>query len=149
MLSPAPTSKVDPKLARGTCLGIETPPAPKKPYVRLTLSNTQYDLHLAPVGTVACEVGKRILGTIRGEARRVDTVNMGGRYIEPVIGRPRRVQGTVIAVDAPANTLVVDAGAPVHLVLTAPGQRADRFAIGALVSCDVHEGATFTQAGRD
>lgn len=146
MLAPAPTSKVDPKLARGTFLGLETPPAPRKAYVRLAFANTQYDLHLAPVGTVTCEMGKRILGTIRGEARRVDVVTTGGRYMEPVIGRPRRVQGTVVAVDAGTNTIVVDAGAPVHLVLTAPGQRADRFTVGSLVSCDVHEGATFTQA---
>ncbi len=132
-------------MARGTFLGLETPPAPRKAFVRLAFANTQYDLHLAPVGAVVCEVGKRILGTIRGEARRVDTVTTGGRYMEPVIGRPRRVQGTVLAVDATANTLVVDAGAPIHLVLTAPGQRADRFGVGSLVSCDVHEGATFTQ----
>lgn len=146
MLSPAPTSKVDPKLARGTFLGLETPPAPKKAFVRIGFLNTSYDLHLAPAGTVECETGKRILGVIRGEARRVDNVKTGGRYVEPVIGRPRRVQGTVVAIDASANTLVVDAGVPVHLVLTAPGQKADKFAVGALVSCDVMEGATFTQS---
>lgn len=149
MISPAPTSKVDPKTARGTFLGLVAPPAPKAPFVRLAFANTQYDLHLVPVGTVACEVGKRILGTISAEARRVDIVKTGGRYIEPVIGRPRRVQGTVLAVDAKANTLVVDAGAPVHLTLTAPGQKAEKFAPGTLVSCDVMEGATFSQAKRD
>jgi hypothetical protein len=146
MISPAPTSKVDAKLARGTFLGLETPPAPKKPFVRLAFANTQYDLHLAPLGPVQCEVGKRILGTIRGEARRVDIVTTGGRYMEPVIGRPRRVQGTVVAIDAASNTLVVDAGAPVHLTLTAPGQKAEKFSVGALVSCDVMDGATFSQA---
>ena len=52
MLAPAPTSKVDPRLARGTYIGHETPPAPKKPYVRLGFANTQYDLHLLPAGTL-------------------------------------------------------------------------------------------------
>jgi hypothetical protein len=146
MLAPAPTSKVDPRLARGTYLGLESPPAPKKPYVRLGFANTQYDLHLVPAGTVECEAGKRILGTIRVEARRVDNVKTGGRYIEPVMGRPRRVQGTVVAVDAASNTVVVDAGVPVHLALTAPGQRADKFVPGTLVGCDVMDGATFTQS---
>jgi hypothetical protein len=146
MLSPAPTSKVDPKVARGTFLGHESPPAPKKPFVRLTFANTQYDLHLVPVGVVECAPEKRILGTIRAEARRVDNVRTGGRYVEPVIGRPRRVQGTVVAVDAPGNTLVVDAGMPVHLAVTAPGQKATEFSVGSLVSCDVMDGATFTQS---
>ena len=43
------------------------------------------------------------------EAKRIDVVTTGGRYVEPVYGRPRRVQGTVIAIEDGA--VVVNAGA--------------------------------------
>lgn len=68
----------------------------------------------------------------------------GGRYLEPVYGRPRRVQGSVIAIDA--NSIVVNAGVPVLVEPTDPRQNPGSFAVGQFVSFDALDGATFTQA---
>jgi hypothetical protein len=80
---------------------------------------------------------------IRARCRRIDVVGTGGRYVEPVYGRPRRVQGTVISTDASRNTVVVDAAIPIHCTPTDPRQKATDFQTGQLVSFDVLEGATF------
>ena len=101
-------------------------------------------MHLATHAPCRAEVAKRILGTIRVDARRVDRVDTGGKYVEPVYGRPRRVQGRVLLVNDSSRTLVVDAGMPIHLHLLDDRQRPGDFAPGDLVSCDVRDGATFT-----
>ncbi|QYO64365.1 hypothetical protein [Leptolyngbya sp. 7M] len=85
----------------------------------------------------------RIIGIIRAKARRIDEVTTGGRYIEPVYGRPRRVQGTVVAIEPDA--VVVNAGMPIHCTPTDPRQRPGDFKPGQFVSFDVLEGATFEQ----
>ncbi len=59
-------------------------------------------------------------------------------------GRPRRVQGSVIAIDG--NSIVVNAGVPVHVEPTDPRQTAASFEVGQFVSFDALDGATFTQA---
>lgn len=140
MISPAPTSKIDPKLARGVLVG--TGPA----LVKISFPNTSYELHLVTEGAIPTEPGKRILGVIRAQARRIDVVRTGGRYVEPLAGRPRRVQGTVIAVDAAANVVVVDAGMPVHVTPTDKRQKAADFEPGVMVSFDVLEGVGFAPA---
>ena len=89
-------------------------------------------------------IGKRIIGTIRATARRVDLVETGGKYVEPVFGRPRRMQGTVIGGDDHSRTLIVDAGMPIHCTMTDPRQIPSQFARGSLVSFDVLDGATFS-----
>jgi len=73
-------------------------------------------------------------------------VGTGGRYVEPVYGRPRRVQGSVIAIDQANNAVVVDATIPIHCTPTDPRQKATDFQPGQFVSFDVLEGATFTPA---
>ena len=70
----------------------------------------------------------------------------GGRYFEPVYGRPRRVQGSVIGIDASTNSVIVDATVPIHLSPTDARQKAADFQPGQFVTCDVLDGATFTQA---
>lgn len=146
MLHPAPTSRIDPTTARGE-LAESHPAAGANPaHVVLTFPNTNYRTHLLAAQPVTTPVGKRILGTIRVQARRVDTVHTGGRYVEPVYGRPRRVQGSVIAADTATRTIVIDAGFPIHCELTDARQRADDFQPGQFVSCDVLDGATFTPA---
>lgn len=144
MLHPAPTSKIDPALARGVLFEHhpETPIQAER--VVLTFPNTNYQVHLHPTAPVTTEIGKRIIGTIRAEARRVDVVTTGGRYVEPVYGRPRRVQGAIVGRDDARNTLIVHAGFPIHCALTAPNQKSADFPDGAFVSFDVNDGATFT-----
>ncbi len=139
MLHPAPTTPIDPAIARGILESVQ------KTHIVISFPNTSYQMHLATPAPVRAEVGKRILGTIRVDARRIDAVDTGGKYVEPVFGRPRRVQGRVLLLNPSARTLIVDAGMPIHLHLLDDRQRPGDFAPGDLVSCDVREGATFTQ----
>jgi hypothetical protein len=145
MITPAPTTKIDPSLARGTLTEIVPAAATRPGYIRIAFPNTSYDLHLQPAGPVQSPIGKRITGTIRARARRIDEVKTGGRYVEPVAGRPRRVQGSIIAIDGGA--IVVDAGVPIHCTPTDPRQKAADFTPGQFVSFDVLDGASFTPAG--
>jgi len=146
MITPSPTTKIAPNLARGTCVEIVDATATKLGHIVFGVPNTNYELHLRPTAVVRpAGVDKRIIGTIKVDARRVDVVQSGGRFVEPVFGRPRRVQGGVVAVDAGQNSIVVNAGVPITLVLTDPRQQAAGFEVGQIVSCDVHDGATFTQ----
>ena len=140
MLNPAPTNKLDPSLARGV---LESSGAD---HIVVSFPNTNYQMHLVPTAPALREIGKRIIGTIRVDARRVDVVDTGGKYVEPVFGRPRRVQGRVLALSDSARTLTVDAGMTIHLHLLDDRQRPSDFTHGDLVSCDVKDGATFTQA---
>ena len=138
MLHPAPTTPIDPSLSRGVLHEVSAS------HIVIEFPNTNYLMHLKPTSPITTPVGKRIIGTITVSARRVDIVETGGKYVEPVTGRPRRVQGRVVSTDARTNNLVVDAGMSLHLKLTDPRQRADGFKPGDLVSCDVLEGATFS-----
>jgi hypothetical protein len=142
MIIPSPTSRIDPAVARGT-RGPDRPATVGRPLlITLLVPNTSYELHLVPASPVTVDQGKRLLGTITASARRLDVVESGGRYIEPVMGRPRRVQGTVIAT-SPTH-VVVDAAVPIHLALTDQRQSPSQFSPGQFVSCDVLDGATFT-----
>lgn len=105
--------------------------------------DTDYRLHLVASAAVSAQVGERITGRIRARARRVDVVPSGGRYVEPVFGRPRRIQGRLIGGDVAANTITVDAAVPITVALM-PAQQAADFCIGQLVSFDIERGATFT-----
>ncbi|MCC6322535.1 MAG: hypothetical protein IT438_13990 [Phycisphaerales bacterium] len=137
MIHPAPTSPIAPTLARGVL-------AASGPHAVIEFPNTNYQVHLVPTAPITSPVGKRIVGTITARARRVDVVDTGGSFVEPVAGRPRRVQGRVVAIDPRRNTIVVNAGVPIHLVLTDERQEAGQFEPGSLVSTDVLDGATFT-----
>lgn len=111
----------------------------------LAVTGTDYRLHLVPAGGIDAGPNERVSGTIRAHARRVDVIAAGGRFIEPVFGRPRRVQGRIIAGDVRENTLTVLACVPVTVTLM-PNQKACSFAVGQQVSFDVEPGATFEQA---
>ncbi len=144
MIYPAPTAKIDPTLARGLLEAIVEPTSSRPGHIVISLPNSNYQMHLLPTSPITAEIGKRITGTIRAKARRIDTVLTGGRYVEPVFGRPRRIQGSVLAVAADA--VVVDAAVPVHVTPTDTRQKASDFAVGQFVSFDALDGATFTQA---
>lgn len=142
MITPTPTTRIPPTIARGV-FGGTLPAAGTGPVaMRLLFPGTSYDLHLVPRAEVTVEEGKRIEGIIAAEARRVDVVGTGGRFVEPVYGRPRRVQGMVVGVAD--GRLVVNCGMPIHLTLTDPRQRPEQFEPGVMVACDVLDGATFT-----
>ncbi|MBY0113283.1 MAG: hypothetical protein K2Y21_10705 [Phycisphaerales bacterium] len=141
MITPSPTNTIDPRLARGVLEQVVGESATKPAHVVISVPNTSYQMHL--VGTARGEVGKRIIGTIRAKARRIDVVQSGGRYVEPVYGRPRRIQGTVVAIDG--NAVVVNAGVPIHCEPTDARQNASQFQVGQFVSFDALDGATFTE----
>lgn len=146
MIYPAPTSKIDPTLARGVLLEASTPGATPA-FVKLTFPNTNYEMRLLTTGPINTPVGKRIVGVIRARARRVDVVQTGGRFVEPVYGRPRRVQGTIVAVNEGRRSIVVNAGAPIECELTDERQKPGDFEVGQFVGFDVFGGATFTPTG--
>lgn len=147
MLHPAPTTKIDPTIARGTILEVRNATATKPALVVLEFPNNSYKTELLITGDIepveAC-IGKMVMGRIFAQARRIDTPHAGGRRIDPCYGPPRRVMGTVVAVDPHANVVVMDAGAPVILTLTAPGQTPNQFADAEFIACDILPGASFT-----
>lgn len=142
MIYPAPTNAIDPALARGTLEEIVPATATHPAYLKLAVPNTSYSLHLQPVGPMpgGDRIGKRLIGTIRAKARRIDVVGTGGRYVEPVFGRPRRVQGTIVRVTGDA--IVVDAGVAIHCTPQDARQKASDFEVGQLVTFAVLDGAT-------
>ncbi|MEM8757409.1 MAG: hypothetical protein AAGF47_06475 [Planctomycetota bacterium] len=146
MIDPAPTSAIDPSLARGILEAVHDETATKPASIVVSFPNTSYQTHLeiADPSAIRAVVGKRIVGTIRAEAKRIDIVTTGGRYIEPVFGRPRRVQGTVVAIREGA--VVVNAGMPIHCTPTDGRQTAEDFEAGQFVSFDVLRGAGFEEA---
>lgn len=116
-------------------------------------AGTEYQLHLDPERATTTMPGKRVIGIIKGQARRVDQVRTGGQFVEPVMGRPRIVQGRVVEVNAAAagtgtpgnsgGTITVQAPMPIILKLNEL-QRAEQFKVGDLVNTHVMPGATFT-----
>lgn len=145
MIHPSPTTAIAIDTARGTLEQVVEATATKPGYIVVSFPNTSYQTHLIPTGPIAATVGKRILGVVRARTRRVDSVETGGRYVEPVFGRPRRVQGTVVATDAMANTITVNAGFPLVCVIGDERQRAEQFAIGDMVTFDLPDHATFEE----
>lgn len=129
-----------PAEARGVL--IESTPAK----VVVGFPGSDYQLHLTPERPVTTAVGKRVLGIIKAQARRVDQVRTGGQFVEPVMGRPRIIQGRVIEVSPSPNgpgTITVQAPMPVILKL-GDLQRAEQFKVGDLVNTHALPGATFT-----
>lgn len=153
MTSAAPAAST---IAKGILKDVVAPTALQPGYIVFTIPGTSYQLHLRPQGDIRSAPGQRIKGSIRCQARRVDRSGTGGRFVEPVFGRPRRLQGTVIGHDTSANAIIIDAGGsavpgfdgglPITCVLSDARQKPGDFQVGDLVGFDVFEGATFTQA---
>lgn len=145
MLHPSPTTKINPALTRATIESVEAGDAPS---VTLSFANTNYKMTLAAgscVDELGSMVGKTVLGTIHATARRVDPAGAGGRCVDPCVGRPRRVMGTIVGIDPRSNGLVINVGPnmAVWLTLGAPGQKASNLANAEFVTCDVVPGASF------
>lgn len=136
------TVAAEPGLTQGQLEGVEDN------RVIVSLPGTDYRLRLeldAARKDRLPAAGQRVEGIIRAVARRVDKAHVGGRFIEPVYGRPRRVQGRVAAVDDQQRTLTVQCAPGCALVITLgdPRQQARDFEIGDIVGFDVQRGACF------
>jgi hypothetical protein len=146
MIHPAPTTRIDPTLARGELLEVVQPTATIAGAIVFGIPNSSYQVHLVAATPVDVQPGGRLIGTIAARARRIDIVRTGGKFLEPVFGRPRRVQGRVVAVDGAKNVVVVDATVPVHITPGDQRQKATDFEVGQIVGFDVYDGATFSPA---
>ena len=114
-------------------------------WVQVRVPGTDYRLRLVPAQGLSISKGDKIHGVIRAQALRMDVIPAGGRYIEPVQGRPRRLQGRVVGGNTSLNEVYVKAGPGVVVTPMAP-QRASDFSIGQMVSFDVREGSTLELA---
>lgn len=112
--------------------------------VVLTFTGTDYKMELRVTQRPTTDVGKRIKGVIRGQARRIDICGTGGKFVEPVYGRPKRVQGKIVAVDLTSGTVTVDAGCAPLVIMVDANQNAGDFTEGDFVTFAVLPGATFT-----
>ena len=86
--------------------------------------------------------GQHVTGTISAPAWKAESVQLGGNYVEPLFGRPRRMQGTVLAVKAATNELTVRVGYEVTVKLPAK-YKAEDFPVGSRVGWDNIEIPTF------
>ncbi len=93
-------------------------------------------------GSVSLVVGARVRGTIHAPAWKVDRVELGGNYVEPLYGRPRRMQGTILAVNAAVNELTVQVGYEATVKLPEKYKAAD-YKIGDRIGWDNIEIPTF------
>ena len=109
----------------------------------LGIPDTDYRMKLVLEIESPVAVGQKITGTIHATARRVDVIPAGGRYVEPVFGRPRRVQGRIVGGHGPSRTLYVKAGPALICTLSDERQSPEQFSIGQMVSFDVEAGAVF------
>ena len=117
--------------------------------VVLGLPGTSYRLHLrptVPASSIATPIGKRIIGRICGKAQRMHPASAGGRFIEPVFGHPRIVNGTVVQVDAAGRRVLVDMVVPAWLTL-AEGQSPSDLVPGQTVNMYVESGMRFEPVG--
>lgn len=111
-------------------------------HVVLALPETSWRVHLLLEAPLETPVGEEVIGTVHGQAMRVDVVRTGGRFIEPVYGRPRRVQGRIIGGDVNDNVIVVDCGVKLFAQLN-EHQKAGDFMTQQIVAFDVKSGSTF------
>jgi hypothetical protein len=138
MNAPTPQTKPNPARARGVLLE-KTPET-----IVFNKPGTDYRLHLTTLSPINAEPGDRVVGTIRIKAaKRFDVVRTGGRYIEPLYGQPRHIQGDVVAIDASNNTITVNAVMP-FVVTLAPTQQASDFEVGQFVGGNVRSDAAFS-----
>ncbi len=79
--------------------------------------------------------GSKVAGTIHAPAWKVDRVALGGNYVEPLYGRPRRMQGTILAVKAGVNELVVQVGYEVTVKLPEK-YKASEYQVGERIGWD-------------
>jgi hypothetical protein len=109
--------------------------------VTLAVPGTNYE-NTFKLGAGKVAAGDRVRGTIHAPAWKAETVSDGGNYVEPLLGRPRRMQGTVIASNAGSNELTVHVGYDV-IVKLPDKYRTYQFPVGTRVGWDNIEMPTF------
>ena len=80
-------------------------------------------------------VGKRIPGSIHAPARKIEAVSQGGNYVEPLFGRPRRMQGLVLKQNVADNSLIVQTAYETNVQLPRQQQATD-YSVGSRVGWD-------------
>jgi hypothetical protein len=110
--------------------------------VTLKVPGSNYRNSFVVKDTAALVPGARVRGNIFGPAWKIDRVELGGNYVEPLVGRPRRMQGTILAVNPATNELTVQVGYEATVKLPAKYKASD-FAIGERVGWDNIEIPTF------
>lgn len=110
--------------------------------VTLNIPGTGYEIDLRPTAPAIPSPQGRVRGVIRLPVWKLDLITAGGAFIEPIYGRPRRVQGNVIG-RLSGNRLIVDVyGQPI--VGDLPDRwNAAELPIGSRVGLDVMEGGVF------
>ena len=130
-------------LVRGVLLEVLPESEDGRPRIVLAIPNSDYRLHLVVHGEVCGEIGRSLHGHIDVNANRIDVCEAGGQFIDPVMGRPRTIQGRVRAADAEHDVLIVQSKVPWRVHVKAP-QKASDFEFGSLVRFFVDRGAEFT-----
>ena len=130
----APSSPTTPPIVSGVVDEVHAD------WVQLRVPGSDYRLRLVPAEGLSASKGDKIAGIIRAQAQRMDVIPAGGRYIEPVQGRPRRIQGRIVGGNPSLNEVYIKAGPGVVVTPMAP-QRAGDFSIGQIVTFDVKPGA--------
>jgi hypothetical protein len=112
--------------------------------VTLRVPGTNYRSSFAVKGDAGRlpAVGQPVRGVIRAPAWKAEKVDLGGNYVEPLYGRPRRMQGSVLAVNAATNELTVLVGYEVVVKLPEKYQAAS-FPVGSRIGWDNVEMPTF------
>ena len=87
------------------------------------------------------EPGMTVCGSLHAVTPQLWTPQSGGRFIEPLRGRPYRLQGTVAAHLEP-NGMLLDVGIPVHVAIDGH-QRAAELPIETVVHCYCRPPMTF------
>jgi hypothetical protein len=114
-----------------------------KGVVTLRVPGMNYRNAFAVLGDATSLVaGARVQGKIHAPAWKVDRVELGGNYVEPLFGRPRRMQGTILAVNTTINELTVQVGYEATVRLPERYKAAD-YTVGERIGWDNVEIPTF------
>jgi hypothetical protein len=112
-----------------------------------TPRNNYRTIFRLPDGAVVPGPGEPVHGEIRALAWKAEPVSLGGNYIEPLEGRPRRMQGNVLEVIAASNELRVKT--PYEVIVKLPEKyQAAQFPIGTRVGFDCIEVPIFIPASQ-
>ena len=124
---------------------------PTEDSVVLGVHHTDYLIRLTPsvapadFPVPASRRNRRIRGTVEGRALKMHRADAGGRFIEPVHGQPRIVQGTVSRVDAANDRILMDIVVPMWITVetAVTGQDASEFQPGELLNFYLESGTRF------
>ena len=130
---------------------LESPPTEEEGVV-IGVHGTDYRLELdstvepAEFPAPRSQRNRRIHGVIEARALKLHRASAGGRFIEPVHGRPRIVQGTVYEVDLARDRLLMDVVVPMWVTVetAVTGQAASEFRQGDLLNFYVESDISFT-----